>query len=39
MARFPGLRRFDELLKIEFPNVQIIEIKEKKRNLEIICGI
>jgi len=29
----------DELLKIEFPNVKIIEIREKKGNLEIICEV
>jgi len=29
----------DELLKIEFPNVKIIEIREKKKNLEIICEV
>jgi len=29
----------DELLKIEFPNVKIIEIREKKKNLEIICKV
>jgi len=29
----------DELLKIEFPNVKIIEIIEKKGNLEIICEV
>jgi len=29
----------EELLKIEFPNVKIIEIREKKGNLEIICEV
>ena len=29
----------NELLKIEFPNIQIIEIREKKGNLEIICEV
>ena len=29
----------DELLKIEFPNIKIIEIIEKKGNKEIICEI
>ena len=32
-------RNIDELLKIEFPNIKIIEIIEKKGNKEIICEI
>ena len=32
-------QNIDELLKIEFPNIKIIEIKEKKGNLEIVCEV
>ena len=32
-------KNIDELLKIEFPNVKIIEVIEKKGNKEIVCEI
>ena len=42
LTRFITLHKpknIDELLKIEFPNIKIIEIIEKKGNKEIICEI
>ncbi len=42
LTRFIAIHKpknIDELLKIEFPNVKIIEIIEKKGNREIICEI
>jgi len=42
LARYIAIYKpkdIDELLKIEFPNVKITEIKEKRGNLEIICEV
>jgi len=42
LTRFIAINKpknIDELLKIEFLNIKIIEIKEKKGNLEIVCEI
>ena len=32
-------KNIDELLRIEFPNIKIIEVREKKGNLEIVCEV
>ena len=42
LTRFIAIHRpknIDELLKIEFPDIKIIEIQEKKGNKEIICEV
>ena len=42
LTRFIAINKpknIDELLKIEFPNIKIIEIIEKKENKEIVCEI
>ena len=42
LTRFIAIHKpqnIDELLKIEFPNVKIIEVIEKKENKEIICEV
>ena len=42
LSRFIAIHKpstIEELLKIEFPTIQIMEIREKKGNKEIICEI